>query len=45
MSGQRPTLRRGLPYGWWKNPDIWAFCTMLLMIAGLGLGLFMGWFW
>ena len=41
----RPSLRHGLPFGWWKNPDFWVFVTCVLLLAATGLYLFGAWFW
>jgi hypothetical protein len=29
----RPSIRHGLPYGWWRSPDVWAsiFCLLLFI--------------
>jgi hypothetical protein len=40
----RRRLRHGLPYGWWKSPDVWAFTLSVLMLAGLGTVIFATWF-
>ncbi len=41
MSERRPSLRHGLPLGWWRNPDLWVsvligipMLAMLLFILG-----------
>ena len=33
----RPSLRHGLPYGWWKSGDFWAGVITLMTFALLGL--------
>lgn len=42
---RRASLRHGLPYGWWKDANFWAFTTSVLLLSGLGLLLFGAWFW
>lgn len=37
-------MKQGLPYGWWKSPDFWAFTLSVLMLAGLGAVIFAAWF-
>jgi hypothetical protein len=37
-------VKRGLPYGWWKDPDTWAGAVLLLTVIGLGIVLFGAWF-
>lgn len=37
--------KRGLPYGWWKSPNFWAFTISVLLLAATGLMLFGMWFW
>jgi hypothetical protein len=29
----RPSLRHGLPFGWWKNPDVWGGIIVAVMFA------------
>lgn len=41
---QEPSLRHGLPYGWWKNPDVWAGGICLLLFAVTMLGILAAWF-
>lgn len=38
------SIRRGLPYGWWKSPDFWAATISLLCLSGLASVLFLAWF-
>lgn len=38
------SFRHGLPFGWWKSTDFWAFSLSVLSIAGIGLVLFVAWF-
>lgn len=41
MSGERVSLRHGLPYGWWKRADFWGGLTAF--VSGLAaLALFTG---
>lgn len=35
---------RGLPYGWWKNPDFWALVLGSIMVGGI-LALLLGAWW
>jgi len=39
----RPSLRRGLPYGWWKNTDVWAGGLSLLILVIFGIALTLAW--
>jgi hypothetical protein len=42
--GSQPSLRYGLPYGWWKDPATWvaAICVVMLILM-LG-GILAAWF-
>lgn len=43
----RPSLRNGLPYGWWRNTDVWAATITALSLGGLlvfAIVLLVGWF-
>lgn len=40
----RPSLRHGLPYGWWKSPDAWAAGICLLLFVGTMAFLLAAWF-
>lgn len=40
----RPSLRHGLPYGWWKSTDVWAAGLSLLMLAGMLALILAAWF-
>lgn len=30
----------GLPYRWWRDPEVWAFVFMVLVISGLAIAIF-----
>lgn len=41
---RKPSLRHGLPYGWWKNPDIWAGAIVLFVLCPMTWLLLAAWF-
>ena len=36
-------LKKGLPYGWWKDIDMWANAVMLTGLTALGACLIAAW--
>jgi hypothetical protein len=38
------SIRHGLPYGWWKSPDVWAAGLSLLIFLAVMVFLFAAWF-
>ena len=40
----RPSLRHGLPYGWWKSTDLWAATLSVLGLIIVFTGLMLAWF-
>jgi hypothetical protein len=38
-------VKRGLPFGWWRNPDVWAAGVLLIVVVGLSVVLLGAWFW
>ena len=41
---ERPSLRHGLPFGWWRDPDFWGTFATIVIFALLGLVLLAAWF-
>ena len=41
---RKPSLRHGLPYGWWKNPDVWAGAIVLFILCPMMWLLLAAWF-
>lgn len=39
-----PSLRHGLPYGWWKNIDVWAGAICLIILIAMLAGILVAWF-
>ena len=31
----KPSLRHGLPYGWWKNPHVWGSAASIIALVAL----------
>ena len=43
----RPSLRHGLPYGWWKSTDFWEglFAFVMMLMFGMMFGVIVSaWF-
>ena len=40
-SPRRP--KRGLPYGWWKDPDVWAMVLASALIMPLAWAVLAAW--
>lgn len=38
-------MKRGLPYRWWANPDVWAGAVLVIVITALSIVLLGAWFW
>lgn len=41
---RKPSLRHGLPYGWWKNSDIWAGAIVLFILSPMMWLILAAWF-
>ena len=41
---RRPTMKRGLPYGWWKSADVWAGAIVLFILCPMVWLLLAAWF-
>lgn len=44
VADRRPSLRRGLPYGWWKNRDFWVTLICLFMFIAMLFILVSAWY-
>lgn len=43
MKTRRPSLRHGLPYGWWRSPDFWAAVFFLSVFCSFMTVVFLAW--
>lgn len=37
MNKNKASFRHGLPYGWWKNTDVWAATISAISLIGVAL--------
>ena len=37
------TLRRGLPYGWWRDPEFWTVAVCAVFLFALIAALVLAW--
>lgn len=44
IRARRPSLRRGLPYGWWKDPEVLAAIACVFAIGVTGAVILTAWF-
>jgi hypothetical protein len=40
----RAAQKPGLPFGWWKDPGVWASVAALIMLGAAMVLLFLAWF-